>query len=106
VTVAENGRQALAMIEGESFDLVFMDWQMPELSGLEATKLIREREKLTGGRMPIIAMTANAMTGDREKCLEAGMDSYVSKPVNSKSLFEAIGMVIRREAAMLDLQSC
>ena len=67
-----------------------MDMQMPELGGVEATLLIREREKSTGGHIPIIALTANAMTGDRERCLSSGMDDYVSKPIQLKELFAAI----------------
>jgi two-component system, sensor histidine kinase and response regulator len=67
-----------------------MDLQMPVLGGLEATVLIREREKQTGGHVPIIAMTAHALKGDRERCLEAGMDDYVAKPVRGVDLFEAI----------------
>lgn len=90
VTVANNGREAIEAIEGTRFDAVIMDVQMPEMNGFEATKAIREREKLTGAHIPIIAMTANAMKGDREKCLEAGMDAYIAKPVRSRELFRVI----------------
>ncbi len=81
VVVAGNGKEALACLEKQTFDLVLMDVQMPEMDGLEATRLIRQREQATGGHLPIIAMTASAMKGDRERCLEAGMDRYISKPV-------------------------
>jgi CheY-like chemotaxis protein len=72
------------------FDLVLMDVQMPELDGFQATALIREKEKSTGAHLPIIAMTAHAMKGDRERCIAAGMDGYVSKPIQQKELFSAI----------------
>jgi CheY-like chemotaxis protein len=91
VTLAGNGREALAALEREAFDLVLMDVQMPELDGLEATRRIRRRERDTGGHVPVIALTAHAMKGDRERCLEAGMDAYVSKPVHPQQLFQAIG---------------
>ncbi len=90
VSVAGNGRKALEMWEKESFDLILMDVQMPEMSGFEATAAIREGEQEGGGHIPIIAMTAHAMDGDREKCLAAGMDHYVTKPIDQKRLFEAI----------------
>jgi len=91
VSIAQNGRLALEAIERETFDIILMDVQMPEMDGLEATQAIRERESLVGRpRIPIIAMTAYAMEGDRERCLEAGMDGYVSKPVNAQELFETI----------------
>jgi signal transduction histidine kinase/DNA-binding response OmpR family regulator len=90
VTVASNGREALDALERERFDLVLMDVQMPEMGGLEATALIRARERETGERMRIIAMTAHAMTGDRERCIEAGMDGYLSKPINQVLLYEAV----------------
>ena len=90
VTVAGTGREAVDILETRSFDLILMDVQMPEMDGFEATKLIRERGKTTGHDIPIIAMTAHAMKGDRERCLEAGMDGYVSKPINPDELFEAI----------------
>jgi two-component system sensor histidine kinase/response regulator len=90
VVVAGDGRQAVAAFEREAFDVILMDVQMPELNGYEATAAIRELEKTTGGRTAIIAMTAHAMKGDRERCFEAGMDGYVSKPINAKELFAAI----------------
>ena len=93
VAVASNGRQALDLLEEERFDVVLMDVEMPEMDGFEATAAIREKEKQTGGHVPIIAMTAHAMKGDRERCLAAGMDGYVSKPMRAKELHEAIESV-------------
>ncbi|MGH9578521.1 MAG: response regulator, partial [Terriglobales bacterium] len=90
VEVVNNGSEVLAAIERRSFDLVLMDVQMPVMGGLEATTQIRDREKRLGSHLPIVAMTAHAMKGDRERCLETGMDGYVSKPVRKKELFEAI----------------
>jgi signal transduction histidine kinase/ActR/RegA family two-component response regulator len=90
VTVAADGQQALEFIEREPFDLILMDVQMPGMSGLEAARRIRERERARGGRIPIIALTASAMKGDRERCLEAGMDDYLSKPVRPAALQEII----------------
>jgi len=90
VIVAENGREALKALERESVDLVLMDVQMPEMDGLEAMAAIREKEKISGGRIPIIALTAHAMKGDREKCLEAGADDYLTKPIHTAELFEAV----------------
>ena len=80
--VANNGREAIAIWEQQPFDAILMDVMMPEMDGLVATTEIREREKATGKHIPIIAITANAMVGDREKCLAAGMDDYISKPVD------------------------
>jgi PAS domain S-box-containing protein len=85
-TLAANGQEALDCIQKSSFDLVLMDIQMPVMSGIEATRRIREEEKKTGGHIPIIALTAHAMAGDAEKYLSAGMDGYVSKPVGSEML--------------------
>ncbi len=90
VVVVENGRQALEVLERETVDLVLMDVQMPEMDGLEATAAIREKEKKTGNHLPIIALTAHAMKGDREKCLAAGTDDYLTKPIRTADLFAAI----------------
>jgi PAS domain S-box-containing protein len=90
VIVAENGRQALTAIERHKFDLVLMDVQMPEMGGLEATQLIREKEKSTGRHLPIVAMTAHAMQGDRERCIAAGMDGYLAKPIDPKSFLQTV----------------
>ncbi|MCC6444742.1 MAG: response regulator [Armatimonadetes bacterium] len=93
VAIAENGREALDLLEEQSFDLILMDVQMPEVDGYEATRIIREKEQATGGHIPIIAMTAHAMTGDREKCLEAGMDAYISKPFQPQELIALVHML-------------
>jgi CheY-like chemotaxis protein len=90
VVVSSNGKEALDAFDKEHVDLILMDVQMPEMDGFEATKLIREREKAKGGHIPIVAMTAHAMKGDREKCLSAGMDSYMSKPISQAGLFSII----------------
>jgi PAS domain S-box-containing protein len=90
VIVTPNGRKALEALESGRFDLIIMDIQMPEMSGFEATRLIREKEKHTGEHIPIVALTAHAMKGDREKCLEAGMDAYLTKPVRREDLFETV----------------
>ncbi len=90
VSKAHNGREALEIIASESFDLVLMDVQMPEMDGLEATRRIRKEEERTGERLPIIAMTANVMQGDREQVLKAGMDGYIGKPFNADELYCAV----------------
>lgn len=90
VTVVSDGQLALEAIEKESFDVVLMDVQMPNMDGFAATAAIRQREAGTDRRLPVIAMTANAMKGDRERCLAAGMDDYVPKPVEPETLFRAV----------------
>jgi signal transduction histidine kinase/CheY-like chemotaxis protein/ligand-binding sensor domain-containing protein len=98
VTVAQNGREALDHFEKAAFDLVLMDVQMPEMDGLTATKAIRERERQLGTHVAIIAMTAHAMTEDRDRCLEAGMDEYLSKPVSAIQLYQTIAEVMAKIA--------
>ncbi len=93
VTVAGNGLQVLAESEKQKFDVILMDVQMPEMDGIEATVAIRKREAGTGEHVPIVAMTAHAMSGDREECLEAGMDGYISKPVNRDALNRTLAEV-------------
>jgi signal transduction histidine kinase/DNA-binding response OmpR family regulator len=93
-TIVDNGRLAIDALSTQKFDLVLMDVQMPQMDGLTATGRIRDQEKKTGRHVPIIAMTAHAMRGDRERCLEAGMDDYVSKPISSSTLLEAICRVV------------
>lgn len=90
VRVVNNGREAVDAVREEAFDVVLMDVEMPELDGLEATRLIREMERGTGRRTLIIAMTAHAVTGFQEKCLEAGMDDYISKPIDPRRLFQVM----------------
>jgi signal transduction histidine kinase/DNA-binding response OmpR family regulator len=104
VVVVSTGKDVLSALAQQSFDLVLMDVQMPEMDGLEATAAIRAQERLTGAHMPIIAMTANAMQGDAEQCFAAGMDAYLAKPMRSEDLYAAInrlsegGMHYRRPA--------
>ncbi|MGA9972480.1 MAG: response regulator [Candidatus Acidiferrales bacterium] len=98
VIVAENGRQAIEALDRHKFDLVLMDVQMPEMGGLEATRIIREKEKVSGQHLPIIAMTAHAMQGDREQCLEAGMDGYLAKPIDPKTFLQTVEGMSERAA--------
>ena len=102
VVVAATGTAALEALENQSFDLVLMDMQMPEMGGLEATIAVRERERASasGKHIPIIAMTANAMVGDREQCLDAGMDAYLSKPLQVAALFAAIESLVPAEVEL------
>ena len=103
VSLARNGQEAVDASEQQTFDLLLMDVQMPVMDGHEASAIIREREKVTGEHLKIIAMTAAAMKGDRERCFEAGMDAYVSKPINAEELFgtiaEQVGKPARAESA-------
>jgi two-component system, sensor histidine kinase and response regulator len=94
VTVVGNGREALERLREQTYHLVLMDVQMPEMDGFEATAAIREQEAKCGGHLPIIAMTAHVMKGDRERCIERGMDEYVAKPIHKQKLYEAIEAVL------------
>jgi len=87
VSVANDGVECLAALENGAFDLILMDVHMPKMGGFEATQAIRASENATGAHLPIVALTALAMTGDRDACLKAGMDGYVSKPINAAELF-------------------
>jgi PAS domain S-box-containing protein len=102
VVVCSSGRQALAAMERERFDAVLLDVQMPELDGLETTVAIRAREQIRGGHVPVVAMTAHAMKGDREQCLEAGMDGYVSKPLHPQKLFETLESLAAAEDPLIE----
>jgi CheY-like chemotaxis protein len=93
VTLAQTGVEAVSASQRAAFDIVFMDLQMPEMGGLEATAAIRQREHAAGGHVPIVAMTAHAMKGDRERCLESGMDGYLSKPVKTSELDAVLATV-------------
>src|SRR5579862_8903377 len=93
VVVANNGREAIAILNQQApagFGCVLMDVQMPEMDGFQCTAIIRDREQMTGARLPIIAMTAHAMKGDDARCLAAGMDGYLSKPIDPDELFDVI----------------
>jgi CheY-like chemotaxis protein len=99
VVSAHNGREALARVQAERFDVVLMDVQMPEMDGLAATSAIRQIESASGAHLPIIGVTAHAMKGDRERCLASGMDGYVSKPIRPAALYAAVDEAIARQPA-------
>ena len=90
IETVNTGREALQALERRSFDVVLMDLEMPDMDGLEATAVVRERERVSGGHTPIVAMTAHAIKGFREKCLAAGMDDYITKPIEPRELFRAV----------------
>src|SRR5438034_11673196 len=102
VVLAQTGREAVAAHAQQKFDVILMDMQMPEMNGFEATAAIRAAEGTSSDGTPIVAMTAHAMKGDRERCLAGGMDDYVSKPINPAVLFDVIdsarSLIPRRRA--------
>jgi len=98
VSVAGTGLQALAALEQEPFDLILMDVQMPEMDGFEATAAIRKQEQVSGRHIPIVALTAHAIKGDRERCLTAGMDEYLSKPLQAEALFSMIVRIMKEKS--------
>jgi two-component system, sensor histidine kinase and response regulator len=99
IALAENGRQAIEVLERQKVDAVLMDLQMPEMDGLEAIHAIRDKEKTAGGHLPIIALTAHAMKGDRERCLAAGADDYITKPIRIQELLAALERVVKTSRA-------
>jgi len=105
VVVANTGRAALQLWEEQPFDLILMDVQMPDLDGFEATAAIRKKEKHGGTRINIIAMTAHAMAGDRERCLDAGMDNYISKPIHGQELLDMVAKYVKT-ASHADAPAC
>jgi two-component system, sensor histidine kinase and response regulator len=94
VVVAGTGREAVELLERRLFDLILMDVQMPDMDGFEATAVIRRKEEASGGHIPIVAMTAHAMRGDRERCLAAGMDGYIAKPIQARELYEVLSELL------------
>ena len=100
VTVVGNGQEAIVVVAAQPFDLVLMDVQMPEMDGLEAAAEIRNAERNSGRHVPIVAMTAHALKGDREKCIEAGMDAYIAKPIRPDELFDTIDLVMAGRPAV------
>jgi PAS domain S-box-containing protein len=105
VVVAKNGHVALAALEDGQFDVVLMDIEMPQMTGFEATAAIREKERATGAHIPIIAVTAYAMSGDRERCLAAGMDAYISKPIRAQELFQKLDRLALAATVTSDAQA-
>ena len=97
MVLAEDGLQAIAALTDGAFDLVLMDVQMPVMDGFEATAAIRKIERQTGLHLPVVAMTAHALQGDRERCLAAGMDDYISKPIAAAELYEIVERHARPE---------
>ena len=100
VVLARNGFEVLSMLEDQPLDLILMDIQMPEMDGLETTAAIRKREGANGDRTPIVALTAYAMRGDRERCLDAGMDGYIAKPIHVSELLAVVSGLAPRCSAL------
>ena len=100
VRIANNGKEAVEMSRADEYDIILMDVQMPEMDGLEATRAIRDLEQKTGNHLPIVAMTAHAMKGDREQCLDSGMDGYVAKPIRTHTLLKALAEIFVSETIL------
>jgi CheY-like chemotaxis protein len=105
VTVAANGREALEALVRDQFDAILMDVQMPEMNGLEAAAAIRRNERGTGRHIPIVAMTAHAMKGDREQCLQSGMDDYLSKPIRPQELLVMLSLTVERRLKPIEIEA-
>ena len=103
MTLVADGRQAIEALDQGSFDLVLMDIQMPEMDGLEATAILREKEKKTGNHQSIVALTAHAMTGDRDRCLAAGMDGYLTKPIRPQELDQVLKNYVDQQTSASEL---
>ena len=99
IDIAEDGRKVVEMWEDGEYDLILMDVQMPRMTGFEATGAIRENERTRGGHIPIVAMTAHALKEDEERCLDAGMDAYVSKPIDFKVCLQVIGETLKKHSS-------
>ena len=97
VRIAKDGREALAAVQGERFDLLLLDMHMPEMDGFQVTEELRERERQSGGHLPVIALTARSRTEDREQCLAAGMDDFLSKPIRPPDLWKAIDRLVGKQ---------
>ena len=106
VTSVENGKEVLHSLEREYFDLILMDANMPLMDGFEATREIRKQEKTIGEHIPIIALTASIMKEDKERCIEAGMDAFLSKPINTEELWHTISKVVRENTNWTDSDIC
>jgi len=104
ISVADNGKSVLYALKRECFDLVLMDIQMPKMNGLEVTASIRKKEKITGTHIPIIAITAHGLKGDRERYLEAGLDDYITKPIKQDELIKTLNRVIFNNQKEVQLQ--
>src|SRR5262249_47428395 len=96
--LANNGREALALADADDFDLLLLDVHMPELDGFQVVQAIRERERTAGGHLPVIALTARSRREDRARCLAAGMDDFLAKPIQAADLWAAIDRVLRQKA--------
>jgi two-component system sensor histidine kinase/response regulator len=105
VDVAANGIEALARLHAVEYDLILMDCQMPEMDGFETTKRIRDAETASGRHIPIVAMTANAIAGDRDRCLAVGMDEYLAKPVRAETLYRMIDSFLIEDPSVESTQA-